>query len=619
MRQFAPRIGLETFLERPSALEAAHCGEVLLLEDNIAVMHRDGTVTNLSHTISQLYGVKNLSAWDQLTYVFDPSYWKPTILKAVSFPAELPAKKALETHAAYQSAPGIVVPNLRVIQIQFSHLRPQTLVEYEIQQDFFRPEEALPALWRNFYLRTSAPCRRRRITIAVAKPFAARIALHNEAAAPRSFEMEDYTVHQWDLSNQPGQEEDDWLPPPLYHLPWVDISTLASYGPITRKFMIELEPPKKIPPSIKELAAKLTAGATSSWARAEALHRYATRDVRYGRHPAEEWMSERREPGKMLDDLRGDCKDKSSLLVALLREAGFEAQIALVNSRQGGKTEFLPSKRFDHAIVRAQVDGREAWSDPAGGQFGFGILPAADQGAKALLLDEKGGCFIEVPEITPEQNSLSYRSAGCIGRDFSLTYHLHAKVCGERAADLREQCLDKPPEVIRRYFFGRLAGGYTGIRIEEIGWSGLDVLEESVCYWGRVVLASRTRRVEDILLLRIPWMHAISCSGPFAADERNQPLWLSSTQLTEEEYRIELPRELCGYGLPVSTVESCPWAEYSYRVELERMALVCRRSLKILGGVVPSERFGELKAFWERCARADDTEVILMGCSSFAS
>lgn len=71
-------------------------------------------------------------------------------------------------------------------------------------------------------------------------------------------------------------------------------------------------------------------------------------------------------PERVLERRFGDCKDKTTLLIALLAEAGVPAVPVLVNTqaRQSlGKR--LPSARaFDHVIVRARLSGRDVWIDP---------------------------------------------------------------------------------------------------------------------------------------------------------------------------------------------------------------------------------------------------------------
>lgn len=62
----------------------------------------------------------------------------------------------------------------------------------------------------------------------------------------------------------------------------------------------------------------------------------------------------------------GDCKAKTALLLALLRELGVEAEAVLVNNSgaDDGLDQRLPSPRmFDHVLVRARIDGKIYWLD----------------------------------------------------------------------------------------------------------------------------------------------------------------------------------------------------------------------------------------------------------------
>jgi tetratricopeptide (TPR) repeat protein len=61
----------------------------------------------------------------------------------------------------------------------------------------------------------------------------------------------------------------------------------------------------------------------------------------------------------------GDCKGKSVLLVALLRELGIQAESALVDTQFGDDLDARPARvaAFDHVIVRAEIAGRVYWMD----------------------------------------------------------------------------------------------------------------------------------------------------------------------------------------------------------------------------------------------------------------
>jgi len=96
----------------------------------------------------------------------------------------------------------------------------------------------------------------------------------------------------------------------------------------------------------------------------------------------------------------GDCKDKSLLLVVILRELGIDAQPALVNSHlRRGIAERLPSPyAFNHVIVRAELDGAVVWLD--GTRF-TERGPVADRPAarfgRALVLRPDTEALEEIP------------------------------------------------------------------------------------------------------------------------------------------------------------------------------------------------------------------------------
>ena len=134
-----------------------------------------------------------------------------------------------------------------------------------------------------------------------------------------------------------------------------------------------------MPPQVGQLAHELTHTPTPVEKLAR-IHQFTLGDVRYGRHPNEVNMSQTREMGGMLLDLRGDCKDKCVMMVAMLRELSIPAQIAVLLTRDFGIQPFLPSMRFNHAVVVANVDGQEFWLDPAAGPFTFGDVPFSGPG-----------------------------------------------------------------------------------------------------------------------------------------------------------------------------------------------------------------------------------------------
>ncbi len=70
-------------------------------------------------------------------------------------------------------------------------------------------------------------------------------------------------------------------------------------------------------------------------------------------------------PDEVLVNRWGDCKDKSHLLIGMLREVGIPAWAVLVMTRGNGTQLPLPYFGFDHLIVGAVIDGDTVYVDPS--------------------------------------------------------------------------------------------------------------------------------------------------------------------------------------------------------------------------------------------------------------
>ncbi|WP_162627744.1 DUF3857 domain-containing protein [Erythrobacter sp. KY5] len=106
-------------------------------------------------------------------------------------------------------------------------------------------------------------------------------------------------------------------------------------------------------------------------------------------------------PEETWENRFGDCKAKSVLLLAMLRDLGVTSEVVLVKSQGGDSVPMLAPMpgNFDHMIVRAEIDGVNYWLDgTASGtridtidavpRF-FYALPLRDEGADLIKLDER--------------------------------------------------------------------------------------------------------------------------------------------------------------------------------------------------------------------------------------
>jgi TonB family protein len=138
--------------------------------------------------------------------------------------------------------------------------------------------------------------------------------------------------------------------------------------------------------SLKAQADEITKDAKTDLARVQALYEYVTRSIRYvslsfgmGRyqpHSAEEVLTNR----------YGDCKDKATLLDALLEAEGIQSATALINSVKAIDPDVPTPSQFDHAITFVSVGGKDIWLDSTAQVAPFEYLLPQLRGKQALVV-----------------------------------------------------------------------------------------------------------------------------------------------------------------------------------------------------------------------------------------
>lgn len=119
--------------------------------------------------------------------------------------------------------------------------------------------------------------------------------------------------------------------------------------------------------------------------------RFVQDDIRYTGIEIGEYSHRANHPEKVYNQRYGDCKDKSLLLVTLLRHADIEASIAFMHTELGSYIEdHLPSPAaFNHAVVYFLIDEKPYWIDPTisyqGGTLDSRSFP---HNGTALLLND---------------------------------------------------------------------------------------------------------------------------------------------------------------------------------------------------------------------------------------
>ncbi|HYE45068.1 MAG TPA: DUF3857 domain-containing protein [Caulobacter sp.] len=209
----------------------------------------------------------------------------------------------------------------------------------------------------------------------------------------------------------------------------------------------------------------------------------------------------------------GDCKGKTALLLAILRELGIKAEAAAVHSEQGdGLNDRLPMVGlFDHVIVRAEIEGKVYWLD--GTRMGDRRLEDVSVPAfvYALPLRAKGGA-LEALKVEPAPLPLM---ALMIDIDASAGLYSKAPVKatqsfrGDLAASTKAAADAAPPEELEKVYKKYWEDLYPFVEVETVssryddktGELILSMEGKASMSWGETNESSAPRYLADGYLL----------------------------------------------------------------------------------------------------------------------
>jgi transglutaminase-like putative cysteine protease len=175
------------------------------------------------------------------------------------------------------------------------------------------------------------------------------------------------------------------------------------------------EPAAEPTEPIRAKAMQLTAGATTELDRVRAIAAF-TQQTRYVEVSLNLARGGGYTPHSAQDTLArnyGDCKDKATLMRALLKAAGVESFLTAISAddRSFVRPEWPSPMQFNHVIVAVRVPdsvslptvlpatplGRLLFFDPTDSITALGDLPQQEQGSQALVVSGARGALMTMP------------------------------------------------------------------------------------------------------------------------------------------------------------------------------------------------------------------------------
>lgn len=260
--------------------------------------------------------------------------------------------------------------------------------------------------FQEIWMGWSEPVDWRRVRVLCPKSLPLDWRTHGEVEVEGSTRsLGDLDEHIWLQENLPSVTVESWTPDDWDDYPWLQLTQYPSWSEVVG-WALPLYPANAPDsPDTATVVGEIIAGAETPEERVTKLIRWVQDEVRYFGVELGAFSHEPHPPADTIRRRYGDCKDKSLLLIALLREIGIEAWPVLIDTWMGAALpQRLPSPGvFDHVIVVARMDGRDLWIDPTislqGGplaelwvpDYGWGLVVRAGESGLSRIGPSRGG------------------------------------------------------------------------------------------------------------------------------------------------------------------------------------------------------------------------------------
>jgi hypothetical protein len=369
----------------------------------------------------------------------------------------------------------------------------------------------------------------------------------------------------WSLRDVPALALERGMPGYGDIAAYASVSTYERWSDMAEWYRDLVRPQLELSDDLRAKAGAIVAGTATLAERVAAIQAWVVTNTRYvgiefGIHGFKPYRV-----SQVVERGYGDCKDKASLLIALLDAVGVHAEFVLVRTRDLGQLRETPATlwAFNHAI--AYVPELDAYIDGTSEFAGLGEVPALDQGAMVLRIDMRPGATGEptlttLPFLTAEQNLSEVAAQVRVAADGSAHAAIKDTVRGTQAPEVRRLLHDAERRDER--LAGLLGEQYPGARLLTATYRHLDVLGAPVVIEAEVAIPHLARRQGGALVLPLDPDPQRTLNRYGAWAERKQPLQIKSLFEERGVTRFVLPPGARFGPLPAPVKLTTPFGSY---------------------------------------------------------
>lgn len=427
--------------------------------------------------------------------------------------------------------------------------------------------------------------------------------------AERQEQKDGRTLYHWSASRLPKVVPEPSMPGWAEVLPTLHVSTYKTWDQVGRYYWSLVRDQLKPNEELRKMVAKALSGVDrkDELSVVRAIYNFVVTHTRYvalefGIHGYKPYRVDR-----ILARRYGDCKDKASLMHAMLKVAGVDSRLVLLRMRHLGSIGEEPASlaAFNHAI--AYVPKYGLFLDGTAEFHSSRELPSADHLANVLVVEPNGNStFRTTPEAKAEENLTRISLEVALHEDGSATVGGRSAISGETAPEYRRSYQSAATR--KAMFEQGWAQTFPGLTVQKVSLSDPGNLDEDVTL-NYQMNVPRYAEAAPKALRFFPFGSGRAFTQTYAPlSERRYDLLLAQPWTNAYEFQYSLP---AGYtaDLPPDVKEETAWGQMRMWHRVENGKVVCRAEIALTQTRVKAAEYGAFRAFLGRIDRAFSRKI----------
>jgi hypothetical protein len=442
---------------------------------------------------------------------------------------------------------------------------------------------------------------------------------------------------RWERNNTPAIDLDQVLLRPSeealagrmtvhYAGPSIPVATTGTWQSIGEWYQTLAKDRLVATPEIATKANELTAGKTDFYDKTEAIAEFVQKDVRYFVIEMGIGGYQPHFAGDIYRNHYGDCKDKATLLSAMLSSVGVHSALVMVDTSRGVIDPDAPSIVGNHmiaaieipkgygspklrSIVTAKTGRKYLIFDPTWDKTAFGQLEHNLQGGYGVLVEGSDSQVIQFPVLSPELNTIRRTASFQLQPDGDLNGTVTEKRLGDVSENRRRLYTTGDAKQQSDYLDHLLGQDFTTFAVSGFKVQNAEALNKDLTTSYSVTADHYGKTMGPLLMVR---PRVLGRDG-FEADrkERKVPINLDETMQEQDDYSITLPAGYTVDEIPDPVKLDLGFASYESSSNVKDNVLHYTRTYIVREVTLPADRYKDVQKMSGVIAADEQSRAVL--------